>query len=265
MSDRHWGERTWPELQDSASGSRVAILPLGAVEAHGPHLPLVTDGVIAAAMAGSAAGRLRGQGIEALVLPRFDYAPAPFAAGFAGTVSIRPQTLTALLVDIGCGLTGVGVEVLAIANAHLDPAHLGAIKAAVVKLDEMDRREAPAVAFADLTRRRWAERLSEEFRSGACHAGRYETSVVLECCPALVRDEIRRGLEALPISLSHAIAEGRTSFEAAGGADAYFGDPAAATAAEGRETIEALGRILTDCVSERLDRLHSAAATEETG
>ena len=87
-------------------------------------------------------------------------------------------------------------------------------------------------------------------RSGvsACHAGRFETSVVLAERPDLVRDGIRAELPANPASLSRAIREGKTSFEAAGGPRAYFGWPADATAEEGRALIDALGGILEQAV-----------------
>ncbi len=55
----------------------MAILPVGAVEAHGPHLPLATDGIIAAAMAEDGARRLANRGLEALLLPAVDYTAAP--------------------------------------------------------------------------------------------------------------------------------------------------------------------------------------------
>jgi creatinine amidohydrolase len=140
---------------------------------------------------------------------------------------------------------------LALANAHLDPAHLGALHRAV----ETVRTEGVVgVAFPDLTRKPWALRLTEEFRSGACHAGRYEGSIVLAARPELVREEVRRALPANPRSLSVAIREGRQSFAEAGGPEAYFGWPAEASAEEGRATIEALGAILAEAVTAELGK-----------
>ena len=104
------------------------------------------------------------------------------------------------------------------------------------------------IVFPDVTGRAWAPRLTEEFRSGACHAGSYEGSVVLAAAPSLVREKIRLGLAPNPVSLSEAIREGKRSFEEAGGARAYFGYPADASAAEGERTIAALGLILAEAV-----------------
>ena len=134
---------------------------------------------------------------------------------------------------------------LAIANAHLDPAHLQSLHAAVAACEEEGQ---PTVVFPDLTRKPWALRLTEEFRSGACHAGRFETSVVLAVSPELVRENLRRGLAPNPASLSDAIREGKTTFEEAGGPDAYFGWPADASVAEGEATVETLGTILEEAV-----------------
>jgi creatinine amidohydrolase len=106
--------------------------------------------------------------------------------------------------------------------------------------------------FPDLTRRRWAERLTDEFRSGACHAGRYEGSMVLAERPDLVRRELMTTLAANPRSLVEAIQRGDRTFADAGGADAYFGFPAEATAEEGREIIETLGKILEESVLEAI-------------
>jgi len=76
-----------------------------------------------------------------------------------------------------------------------------------------------------------ALRLGDEFKSGACHAGSYETSLVLAASPFLVREEIATELDENPISLSRAIRDGKKTFLQAGGPQAYFGDPASATAA----------------------------------
>lgn len=242
------GTLTWEEAE-SRLPDAIAILPVGAVEAHGPHLPLSTDVVIAEGMARKGAEILEERGHPAVILPSLAYTPAGFAAGFAGTISIPPDTLTTLVLDIARSAGGHGIRALAVANAHLDPAHLGALRAAVER-----GREASLlpIVFPDLTRRPWGARLSEEFRSGACHAGRFEGSMVLAERPELVREDVRAGLAPNPVSLSEAIRAGKTSFEEAGGPRAYFGDPAAATAAEGRTTVEVLGAILADAVVKAL-------------
>jgi creatinine amidohydrolase len=240
---RRFDELTWTEVERLDPVRVVALLPVGAVEAHGPHLPLATDLVIAEAMARTAAEQLEEIGeLDPLLLPTLAYGAAPFAAGFPGTLDVDPGSVTALIVGIGRRLAG-RVACLGLANAHLDPAHLEALHTAKVELEAR-----LPVAFPDLTRRANAERLSEEFRSGACHAGRFEGSIVLAERPELVRDDIRRDLPPNPSSLSAAIRAGQRSFEDAGLPRAYCGDPAAATAEEGRETVAVLGALLAEAV-----------------
>ena len=235
---------TWEDARDVAAHA-IAVLPVGAIEAHGPHLPLETDVIIAQAMARAGAERLTARGLHPVLLPPLSYTTAGFAGGFAGTLSLRPETVTATVVDIAAGLAKQGFGLLAIANAHLDPAHLSALAEAVQRArDELGF----TIVFPDLTTKPWALRLGEEFRSGACHAGRFETSLVLAERPDLVRDGIRAELPANPASLSRAIREGKTTFEAAGGPRAYFGWPAEATAEEGHALIDVLGGILEQAV-----------------
>ena len=268
MESRHWGHATWTELEElglvrgraggnatTSHGSPVlALLPVGAIEAHGPHLPLETDVVIAAAAAKAALPGLRALDCHPIILPPLAYTAAPFAAGFPGTISLRPATFTALLADVAASLQRQGVAALVVVNAHLDPAHLAAIR------DAAAAHEGPMpVVHPDLTTRRWASRLTAEFKSGACHAGRYESSVVMAAAPELVRDEVRRWLPENPASLSVAIGAGVATFEEAGVGDAYCGDPAAASPEEGRATIEVLGRIVVDAVEERLGALERVA------
>lgn len=246
----NWQEQSFSRLEAAlVARPMVAILPLGAVEAHGPHLPVGADIWIAEAMAGACIERLGKEGTAAVMLPSLAYAPAPFAARHAGTLSIRPETLIALLVDIGAAVAERGIAVLALANAHFDPAQVGALRSAVERLQQTGR---PRVVFPDLTRRRLAERLGEEFRSGACHAGRYESSILLACRPDLVDEAARLRLPALPVSLVEAARRGEKTFVDAGLERAYCGDPAAASAEEGRMRIAELGAILAEAVRAEL-------------
>ncbi|HYU09849.1 MAG TPA: creatininase family protein [Gemmatimonadales bacterium] len=240
---------TWEEVRDLDRARTMVVLPVGAIEAHGPHLPLDTDVVIATAMARDGARKLAAHGGErtVLILPALAYTAASFAAAFPGTLSISGITVTAVTVDLARSLSEHGFQLLAIANAHLDPEHLTALHEAV-QLARADRLL--PIVFPDLTRRPWGGglRLGDEFKSGACHAGRFESSIVMSAQPELVRDSIRRALAPNPSSISQAIKLGKRTFEAAGGPRAYFGDPAAASAEEGARLVDALGSILEEAV-----------------
>lgn len=243
MPVHRFAEMTWEEVRDATGGETVAILPVGAVEAHGPHMPLGTDVVIAEAMARACAQRLSDEDRTAFLLPPIWYTAAAFADNFPGTVTVAPDTVRDLVTQIAAALEEQGITTLAIANAHLDPTHLDSLRAAARQAPEGGR-----IVFLDLTRRRVAERLTDEFRTGACHAGRFEGSVVLAEAPGLFRAEVAAGLEPNPSSLSTAIREGCSTFEEAGGPRAYFGWPADATADEGRETVETLGALLAEAI-----------------
>lgn len=244
-----WSDLAYPRHEEAAGRPRVALLPVGALEAHGPHLPVGTDLVIAEAMARSAAAALEGDGLFVTLLPALPWTPAPFADELAGTLSVRPETTTALVVDVAAALARRGCVCLGVANAHFDPANLAALAAA---RDEIGRRGAIRLAWPDVTRRALAARLTEEFASGACHAGRYETSILLAERPGLVDEGLCAALPENPASLVDAIRAGRRTFREAGGARAYFGDPARATRAEGETSVARLGELLAEAVREAL-------------
>lgn len=236
-------EMTWEEVRDVDRARTVVILPVGALEAHGPHLPLSTDVVIAEAMARACGEALEDEGVITLVLPPLWATHAGFAEAFPGTVSVAPETVTTLVRGVASSMAAQGFPVLAVANAHLDPGHVASLREACA-----DPPRGMKMAFVDLTRRAVAQRLTEEFRTGACHAGRFEGSVVMAEAPGLVRDDVARSLEPNPSSLSTAIRDGATTFAQAGGPQAYFGWPADATAEEGRETVRTLGTLLAEAV-----------------
>ena len=251
MPVRELAQLTWQEVGATDRDRVVAILPIGALEAHGPHLPIATDVLIAEAMARAGAEKLSARGMDVLLLPALAYAPAPFAADFPGTLSLDPAAVTAQIVGIADSLSRHDFDLLALANAHLDPAHLDAIRSAV---EQIRRKGRPRIAFPDVTQRLWAMRLTPEFRSGACHAGRYETSILMALRPESVREELRTKLPPNARSLSTAIAAGQRSFVEAGGPRAYFGSPGEATVEEGRNTVALLGGILEESVMLELVR-----------
>lgn len=240
---------TWEEARERMARGGVAILPVGSTEAHGPHLPLATDVIISEEMSRRAALKLAEQGIETLVLPAIAYSVTDFSRDFSGSISIRRETAAAVIRDICVSLYDQGARLVVIANSHLEPEHIGSITDAVEQVKQQTGRQ---VAFPDKRRRRWAATLTEEFRRGDCHAGSYETSLVLAARPDLVRDQIRAALDRVPISIAEKIRDGVTTFREAGGARAYFGDPRAASREEGEASYKALSRMIVTAVTEAL-------------
>ena len=240
---------TWKEAREALKRGAVMILPIGSTEAHGPHLPLATDVIISEEMSRRAAQKLTGQGIEAFVLPPLSYSVTDFSADFAGTISIKKETAVALMRDICVSLYGQGARLVVVANSHLEPEHVASINEAIEQVKAETNR---TVAFPDKRRRRWAATLTEEFRRGDCHAGAYETSLVMAARPELVHQELRENLERVPISIAEKIREGARTFNEAGGTEAYFGNPREASSEEGETTYAALSDMIVAAVMEAL-------------
>jgi creatinine amidohydrolase len=210
-------------------------------------------------MARDGAERLSARGLDVLLLPPLALTPAPFASEFAGTVDAPSEAITLQITGVVRSLGAHGIRVIAIANAHHDPAHIQAVRLAV---SSIAARGYGTLVFPDLTKRRWAEQLTPEFRSGACHAGRYEGSIVLAERADLVRRDIMITLPPNPRSIVEAMRRGDVSFTQAGGPDAYFGFPADASEEEGRQIVQTLGMILEQSVIETLSRDAGAHAGE---
>lgn len=241
---------SWPEVQKRLDAGCAAILPVGSTEAHGPHLPLDTDVTIARGTALRAARMLQERGRPCLVLPPVAYSVTDFAGGFPGTLTLSAATASAHLAEILEGASRAGFAPLAVANGHLEPAHLVSIRDALERVRASTGAE---VVFPDVTRRRLAERLTAEFQSGACHAGSYESSLVMADDPASVDDDVRRALPEVDISLVDVIRAGQKDFLEAGGTQAYFGRPAEASAEEGRATFEVLATMLVEAIEAAAD------------
>jgi creatinine amidohydrolase len=230
-----------------AGGRVVALVPIGSTEPHGPHLPLATDALLSVEVCLRAAKALAAQGKTALVAPAVCYGVTRYAKDFRGAIGISEGTLTALLVDIGHALLADGFAHVCFVNNHLEPEHAAAIGAALQKLES--ERGQPAVSFPNQLQRRWGRTLTDEYKRGDCHAGRYETSLVMAARPELVGD---RTLPTLDISLSAAIQRGeKPTFASLGMTRAYTGAPAEATAAEGEDSYSRLVTMVVTEISER--------------
>lgn len=221
-----------------------ALLPLGSCEAHGPHLPLDTDVRISEEMAVRAARRLVEAGTPAVVLPTLPYGVTTSAGPFPGTLTIPGELVGALIVEVLASAAAQGAVGFALVNSHFEPAHITALFAAV---EAVRARTGLPVVYPNLASRRYASRLGAEFQSGACHAGSFETSLILAVRPDLVSDA-RHALPEVAIDLAAALRAGAKDFKEMGATQGYFGQPAAASAGEGNTLYEEMAGILVDAV-----------------
>jgi creatinine amidohydrolase len=184
----------WPELEAViAAGARTAVLPLGATEQHGPHLPFATDTWIAAALAERFCARVP----EAVRLPVLPIGCSSEHGEFPGTLSLHADTLRAVLVDAVAALAGHGFETVFIFSAH--GGNYATLQAALPAL-RAAAHPARVIAFADLGRvaALWhaasaAGGIGAE--DAGHHAGEFETSIVLGLRPEAVRrDHLAPGL-----------------------------------------------------------------------
>lgn len=238
---------TYPEVAALLASPlrKIALLPVGSTEAHGPHLPLSTDSLISDAVAERAGAELAARGFVAAQMPTIHYAVTEWAAAFAGSVSIPEDVAIGLVLGACKAARGAGFDRVVVFTAHLEPDHIASLRA-VVRRFEAETGE--SLLFVDTTRRALASRLTDEFQSGSCHAGRYETSLVLAIRPDLVRGEAAATLPELHVPLAQYIREGRRGFLDCGMTQAYCGAPAQASAEEGRESLRTLATLIVEAV-----------------
>lgn len=183
-------EMTWPEVAEALeAGFTTAVVGVGAVEQHGPHLPLLVDAVRGDRLALGVAERLGG----ALVAPTIRVGCSEHHMAFPGTVSLRRATLEAVCVDYAVSLARHGFRRICFV-----PSHGGNFAPLAEMLDDLRRAVAPGCdvsAYTDLTgfldvwRRAVAEAGGDAGRVGG-HADIAESSEMLVIRPDLVRGEL---------------------------------------------------------------------------
>ncbi len=246
-------EMSTTSLRDllASTPAPVVLWPVGSTEPHGPHLPLATDIILSEENADRAAVALRDKGIMAVVAPVLPYGVTDFAAGFTGAISVPADTLVQLIFAVATQFIDDGFSHVCLINHHLEPGQLDALTRARAKIAEA--RGQRSVSLPLVVSRRWGSQLGAEFRSGACHAGEYEGSLVLAATPELFHEDEARRLTPVDISLSVAIKAGKQTFLEAGADAAYTGRPADASVAEGERLYSVLTEMIVTEVSEHLE------------
>lgn len=176
----HWAKLRRDEIAALAAAGAVPLLPIGSIEQHGPHLPLDTDTHAATAVCELAATLANDPPI--VVLPPIWWGLSPYWMGFPGTLTLQPETILAVVSDLGASIASHGFRHLIIVNGH--GGNEGIIGVGATLLARHGLR-ATALSYWALI----AEELKANSRydgGGIGHAGEVETSIIQHLAPHLV-------------------------------------------------------------------------------
>ncbi len=263
LTSRYWADCTTHDLAraqaDGSLAHTIAVLPVAATEQHGPHLPLKVDSALADGVVAACLQYLAAE-VPALFLPTQTVGLSPEHARFAGTLSLKAETVIRLWTDIGESVAASGVQKLVLLNAHggqvgvMDivardlRARLGLLVYSVnwFGLPLVGPQGEDVNALFD----------AHEHRFGI-HAGDIETSMMLALEPATVQmaraqnfastSEARaRQFALLGNGKSAKLGWQMQDYNRAGA----VGNAAAATADKGRAVLDAAGRALAQLLAE---------------
>ena len=251
---RFWSQLTTRDFAALDAVATVAVLPLGATEQHGPHLPLgvdtvLADGIVAASLP------LLPAGLPVLFLPTQQIGLSPEHERFAGTLTLSAETLIRMWKEIGAGVARAGVKKLVLFNAH--GGHVGAMDIVARELRAAHGLIVYSVSWFNLPLGdAGAQFGAGEHRFGV-HAGEIETSMMLALAPQQVRmaeaknfrstsEQRAGGYAILGDGKSAKLGWAMEDYNAQGAA----GNAAAATAPRGQAVVDAAAQQLALLLAE---------------
>ena len=219
-------------------GCGIAFIPMGPTEVHGPHLPLMTDITSGLELAERAAYKLRAEGIESIIATPVTYCHADVTNCFAGNTSLRTETVTMLIEDICLSLARAGFVYIVVTSGHADPSNAAAVQQGFENAKTKDPRIKALHSdwfTMGIVEGRAAQAFAGKHPEWDLHAGESETAFNMMRNPELL-DMVQ--IKKLPPNyegefLFPRIGAGAADFLECGAPDAYFGDPAVATAENG--------------------------------
>ena len=224
------------EVSELLARRPVALLPLGAVENHGEHLPLATDNLLADGVARQVAARVP----DSVVLPPLPYGQVWSTSAYAGTISLTLETMVAALYEIGASLFAQGVPLLAFVNGHMG--NLDAMKLAARRLHDEHGMKVLSLTYPGIGEISRAVLEEERIHPSYFHACELETSYMLHLAPEHVRIELARANRP---TLPPDIDVSPTPWHTFSPDSPVLGDPTLATAEKGRAIIDvAVARIV---------------------
>jgi creatinine amidohydrolase len=253
-ASRFWSRLTTREFAALDPTVTVAVLPLGATEQHGPHLPLGVDSTLADGIIEAALPLLPAD-LPVLFLPTQQIGLSPEHARFPGTLTLSSETLIRLWSEIGASVARTGIRKLVLFNAH--GGHVGAMDIVARELRVAHDLIVYSVSWFNLPLGEAAAQFSADEHRFGIHAGEMETSMMLALAPGDVAMEAARDFDStsrdrardyalLGNGKSAKLGWAMEDYNPAGAA----GNAAAATAGKGRAVVDAAAKQLALLLAE---------------
>ena len=181
MPNRYFAHLTTEQIKEIDKKEGVVILPIGAIEQHGPHLPLITDIMIASGALDLTLAQLP-DNVQAWALPPMSYGKSNEHINFPGTITLSADTLSAVLRDIGASVARAGFRRFAFLNGH------GGNTALLSSVARDIRVETGLMVFSinGIQYGKPPFEISEKEWTLGLHGGETETSLILALAPELV-------------------------------------------------------------------------------
>lgn len=197
MRSGYWQELTTRDFDAIDAEKTIAVLPVAAIEQHGPHLPLATDAMINAGIVRTALAQIPTD-LCTLFLPSFDFGASAEHSDFAGTLSIEPELLLNAWLNVADDVARIGIRKLVILNSH------GGQKS-LVDLAAMNLRVAHDMLVVRCNYFSFgapAELFSNDEWAAGLHGGEIETSLMLHLHPELVKGDRLENFESLAATMA---------------------------------------------------------------
>ena len=248
-TSRHLADLRWPDIARLLTERSIIVQPLGAIEQHGPHLPLSTDFVVADELARATAADI-GDEHDVWFLPTLAYTKSNEHAHFPGTIWMSAATMASTLDDIGRCVAMLPARKLVFLNAHGGNSALLGVANREVRLAHGLQT---FLAHPGMPVDQGGTAPASELGMGI-HGGTEETSLLLHLRPELVDMSVAtRNVPEQLASNRHVRFGGRVSFgwlSSDFGPDGHIGDPTTATAERGKELFEGAVRNFAEALGE---------------
>jgi creatinine amidohydrolase len=178
---------TWKEIQQMPDKENVVIIqPVGAIEQHGPHLPIAVDSAISLGVLGKALEQLP-EDIPAYALPCLYYGKSNEHSGFPGTISLSAETLLSVIKEVALSIYRSGFRKLVLMNSHGGQPQIMEIAARDLHQEHLDLAVFPL--FTWRVPHTASDLLTAKEQEYGIHAGDAETSIMLSLLPEQVQME----------------------------------------------------------------------------